>query len=83
MLDFQHGQVKILGTPLPQGATGARLSHLVSVGTSNHWRLGSAHMLTAPASIHTQVGEIVAYAHQQLSWMATAEVCAHVRLNAV
>ena len=77
MLDFQHGQVKILGTPLPQDATGARLSHLVSVGTSNHWPLGSAHMLTASASIHAQVGELVAGARQQLGCVAAAEVCAY------
>ena len=83
LLGCQQGQVKILGDPRPQGADGARLSHLVSVGTSNHWHIGSAHMLTAPASVHTQVGELVAGARQRLRFMAAAEVCACLRPHAV
>ena len=83
LLDCQQGQVEILGAPLPQGAAGASLSHLVSVGTSNHWHIGSAHMLNAPASVHAQVGELVAGARQRLRCMAAAEVCACLRPHAV
>ena len=83
LLGCQQGQVKILGDPRPQGADGARLSHLVSVGTSNHWHIGSAHMLTAPASVHAQVDELVAGARQRLRCMAAAEVCACLRPHAV
>ena len=40
-------------------------------------------MLTAPASIHEQVGELVAGTRQRLGCMAAAAVCAYVQLHAV
>ena len=83
LLGCQQGQVEILGAPLLQGAAGATLSHLVSVGTSNHWHIGSAHMLTAPASLHTQVGELVAGERQRLGYPATTAVSTQVPLIAV
>ena len=83
LLGCQQGQVEILGAPLSQGAAGASLSHLVSVGTSKHWHIGSAHMLTAPTSLHGQVSELVAGSRQRLRCMAAAAVCACVRPHAV
>ena len=82
-LDCQRGQVGILGVPPLQGAADAILSHLVSAGASNHWTLGSAHMLTAPASVHAQVSELVTGERQRLGYTATTAVSTQVPLLAV
>jgi len=71
LLDCQHGQVEILGAPLPQGAAGTSLNHLaggLAAGARQRFPC------VAAAALCAHVSEYEAGAAQRLGCVASAPV---------